>query len=264
MTLQRVAIPSPNYSSRGGSAVRLIVIHTAQGASTKEDLGAYFQGNVEASSHTGIDDELGVIATYVERAQKSWTQANANPYCVSTELCAWAEWSTAEWHGHPNILSNVAQWVAEEAAAFGIPIIGLNAGQAQGGASGVCQHVDLGSAGGGHWDAGPGFPMSEVLAMAGGQAPSTPSPQPPSPSAPAGPAPTLHVDYFGIDHNSTHSDVGVWQAQMSARGWSIGVDSIFGPQSEDVARSFQSEKGLAADGLVGPDTWSASWTAPVT
>ena len=48
--LKRVWIPSPNYSSRGGAGVRLIVIHTAEGARTIESLGSYFQGNVQASS----------------------------------------------------------------------------------------------------------------------------------------------------------------------------------------------------------------------
>src|SRR5215831_18174389 len=32
--LTRKAIPSPNYSSRGGASVRLIVLHTAEGATT--------------------------------------------------------------------------------------------------------------------------------------------------------------------------------------------------------------------------------------
>jgi peptidoglycan hydrolase-like protein with peptidoglycan-binding domain len=58
--------------------------------------------------------------------------------------------------------------------------------------------------------------------------------------------------------------VRTWQQQMRNRGWSIGVDGDFGPQSEDVARKFQREKGLTSDGLVGAQTWAASWNAPVT
>ena len=38
----------------------------------------------------------------------------------------------------------------------------------------MCQHADLGAAGGNHWDCGPGFPMGDVLAMAMGGA--TPAP----------------------------------------------------------------------------------------
>jgi hypothetical protein len=104
----------------------------------------------------------------VRRDYKSWTQGNANPYSVAAEMCAWAEWSYAQWQAHPQMLENTAAWVAEECAALSIPLVRLTASEAQGGAAGVCQHVDLGAAGGGHWDCGPGFPMDEVMAMAGG------------------------------------------------------------------------------------------------
>lgn len=59
-------------------------------------------------------------------------------------------------------------------------------------------------------------------------------------------------------------DVYVWQARMAERGWRIDVDGAFGPQSSNVARAFQADKGLVVDGIVGPVTWDAAWTAPVT
>jgi hypothetical protein len=127
------------------------------------------------SSHTGIDDTPGVIGEYVKRDKKAWTQGNANPYTVATELCAFAEWSPEEWDRHPNMLANCAQWIAEEAQFFGIPIRALSATEAQSGVAGVCQHVDLGAAGGGHWDCGPGFPMDQVIAMAKGDLVPTPA-----------------------------------------------------------------------------------------
>lgn len=55
-----------------------------------------------------------------------------------------------------------------------------------------------------------------------------------------------------------------WQKQMSRRGWRITADGYYGPQTEAVARAFQKEKGLSVDGLIGPRTWAAAWTAPVT
>jgi hypothetical protein len=175
VTLRRVAIPSPNYSSRG-SSVRLVVLHTAEGALTYQSLGSFFSNpSSGVSSHAGIDDTPNEIGIYVDRNNKAWTQGNANPYSVAAELCGFASWSLDEWHRHPVMLQNTAQWVAEECAAFGIPLVGLNASEAQGGAAGVCQHNDLGAAGGGHWDCGPGFPISEVLAMAGGAAGPTPT-----------------------------------------------------------------------------------------
>lgn len=267
MALKRKSMPSPNYSSRGGAAVRLIVVHTAEGATTIESLGNFFaSSSSEVSSHTGIDDKAGTIGEYVKRNNKAWTAANANPVAVQTELCAFAKWSHDEWMRHPNMLDNCAKWIAEEAAAFGIPITKLSASQAQGSGRGVCQHADLGSWGGGHWDCGGSFPLDYVLDIARSEKPS-PAPKPPpspGPPPPAGKAPPLHVDYFGQAHNAQHADVRTWQQKMSSRGWTIGVDQIYGPQSEHVCRQFQAEKGLAVDGLVGPDTWAKTWTAPVT
>lgn len=173
MPLKRVWIPSPNYSSRSGSGVRLIVLHTAEGARTIESLGGFFQGAVGASSHVGADDKPNTVGEYVKRANKAWTQSSFNSVAVSIELCAFASWSTDEWHRHPNMLENCALWIAEEAKYYGLPITRLNASQAQGSGRGVCQHVDLGSAGGGHHDCGSGFPMDYVLTMAHGGASSS-------------------------------------------------------------------------------------------
>jgi len=129
---------------------------------------------VQASSHVGADDKVNTVGEYVRRDNKAWTCAEFNPVSVQIELCAFASWSTAEWHNHPNMLANCAAWIAEEAAHYGIPITRLSSAQAQGSGRGVCQHVDLGSRGGGHHDCGSGFPMDEVLDMARGGTPPTP------------------------------------------------------------------------------------------
>ena len=59
-------------------------------------------------------------------------------------------------------------------------------------------------------------------------------------------------------------DVRTWQSQMRRRGWRIDVDGAYGPQSRQVCLAFQREKRLAVDGIVGPETWRAAWTAPIT
>jgi putative peptidoglycan binding protein/N-acetylmuramoyl-L-alanine amidase-like protein len=110
-------------------------------------------------------------------------------------------------------------------------------------------------------------------ASGGGVAPS-PTP-PPSSGGAAPPFPYPSSDYLGQPSSDPHchsgfyggvdtSNVRTWQQRMRDRGWSIGVDGKYGPQSEDVCRSFQQEKGLGVDGLCGPQTWGASWTAPIT
>ncbi len=55
-----------------------------------------------------------------------------------------------------------------------------------------------------------------------------------------------------------------WQARMKARGWTIGVDGQYGPETQKVCRQFQTEKKLSVDGGIGIQTWDAAWTAPIT
>lgn len=102
---------------------------------------------------------------------------------------------------------------------------------------------------------------AEILAMAaGGTVPAPPSSPPPSSSSgPAPPWPGVYLDDFTEDPAAA-----TWQAQMAARGWSITVDGCYGEQSAWICTLFQEEKGLEADGIVGPETWAATWAAPVT
>jgi hypothetical protein len=228
------------------------------GANGAYDCAKYFQGNVGASSHVCIDNNRGKIWEGVSRGNSAWTQCNYNGAAIACEQSGYASWSRQYWLDNRDAqLHNIADWLREESQKTGIPLVDLSSSAAQGSGRGVCYHSELGSTGCGHSDPGAGWPLDVVLKWAGGSGGTTPPPS-------GGTAPPLHVDYFGQSHNSTHGDVRTWQQQMYTRGWSISVDQIFGPQSETVCRQFQAEKGLAVDGLVGPQTWSTSWTAPIT
>jgi len=222
--LHRDVIPSPNYSSRGGSDVRLVVLHTAQGARTYQDLGAFFADpSSGVSSHVGIDDTPGVVGEYVHPEHKAWTAASANPVAVQAELCAFAEWSAAEWDAHPQMLSNTAAWVGEECRRFGLPIVAIDAAGVAAGLWGVCQHADLGAWGGGHWDCGPAFPMSRVIEAARGDWLGEPAlPEEPAPAEGEPMAVTETVTYRFNELGCFQASNGqLWQkySQDGGRTW---------------------------------------------
>lgn len=116
----------------------------------------------------------------------------------------------------------------------------------------------------------------DVVALLDRPAPTTPgkpAPQPGTnvPKAPRWPLPDGY--YFGekegpresVSGYYSHSaDLKAWQSQMRARGWKIDVDGRFGPQTRDVAKAFQREKGIPVTGHIWPATWRAAWEAPVT
>ncbi|MGH8877242.1 MAG: peptidoglycan-binding domain-containing protein [Stackebrandtia sp.] len=65
------------------------------------------------------------------------------------------------------------------------------------------------------------------------------------------------------DHgpNSWGTDtVIVWQAILAADGYLTyeGVDGYFGGETAEATKEWQAERGIEADGLVGPATWAAA------
>ena len=260
MSLKRMVIPSPNFSKRGASTVRLIVLHTAEGAGTIEALGNFFKNDrARVSSHAGIDDKPGIIGEYVQRQFKAWTQSNANPYSVSAELCAFAKWSPAEWDQHPQMLANTAAWIAEEARAFSIPIVKLTPAQARGGAKGVCPARGL--RGGRRWALGLRPWVSDRPSHRNGEwghgSHTT--------TIAACTSETVSSTARGLSSpvprpGSDRRYVGARCPAMAAADEEAGLEHRggrrYGPQSVDVCRKFQQEKGLAVDGLVGLQTWA--------
>jgi hypothetical protein len=102
---------------------------------------------------------------------------------------------------------------------------------------------------------------SAALSTAASSTPATPST-----SSGSSPLASSAPPYPGVQlrRGSRGAHVETVQAQLKARGWTISVDGSYGPGTEKVVRTFQQNKGLKADGVVGPVTWAAIWDLPVT
>lgn len=64
-------------------------------------------------------------------------------------------------------------------------------------------------------------------------------------------------DVHMLERGDEGADVSALQYLLTAHGVTTGVDGDFGPGTDSSVRSFQSSRGLTADGIVGPATWSA-------
>ena len=53
------------------------------------------------------------------------------------------------------------------------------------------------------------------------------------------------------------SDVAELQGQLASLGYDVAADGDFGPATAEAVKAFQISRGLDADGLVGPSTYSA-------
>ena len=87
------------------------------------------------------------------------------------------------------------------------------------------------------------------------------------------PAPTWSGRLFSYDHDAPQLygiDVQAWQRRMQQRGWNLKADGWYGPLSAAACEAFQTEfahdpaPGLTVDGIVGPYTWAAAFTIPIT
>jgi peptidoglycan hydrolase-like protein with peptidoglycan-binding domain len=73
----------------------------------------------------------------------------------------------------------------------------------------------------------------------------------------AGPLTFSELIKIGIVRSGQSGDqVRALQHLLSAKyGYTLAVDGVFGSQTDSAVKDFQGSKGLAVDGLVGPQTW---------
>jgi hypothetical protein len=158
---------SPSHSSRNGAQVRLLAIHTAEGATTAAGLANYLANpDNQVSYHDVADDSNGVQC--VEYVDKARALRSGNPVSDNFCLTAFAAWSRTTWLSHTGMVERAAAWIAARAQARGIPIVKLSSADVAAGKSGVIGHWDwtVGMKDGSHTDPGSNFPWDVVMLWA--------------------------------------------------------------------------------------------------
>ena len=60
-----------------------------------------------------------------------------------------------------------------------------------------------------------------------------------------------------VKSGSNGHPIKTLQYLLRARGHTVAVDGVFGPNTEAAVKAFQASHGAAVDGIVGPVTWVA-------
>jgi hypothetical protein len=195
---------------------------------------------------------------HVDTANRAWHGMAHNDYSigVETEGCGSPPHAEPLTEHQLNQFAALMKWANQ---THGVPLVlsesvtqpGLNYHNCKGGPATGCPCDIRKNA------------RAEILRRAGSAtAPPTPTPTPPPTTGAAPPFPGRILTL--TNPMMQGADVQQWQGQMRNRGWAIDVDGWYGNGSKTVCTQFQQEKGLQVDGQVGPQTWAAAWTAPVT
>lgn len=173
-------VPTP-----GTRRIDWLVLHSAENpehAESAERIGAYFRDDPDhrkASTHYGADS-TGIVQ-YLPDDVIAYAAGGANLYGLHIEQAGRASQTEQEWRddfGHP-MLAHVAQWIADKATEYSVPIVYVNAAGLQAGLRGVTTHdqVSIAFRKDDHWDPGPDYPIGYVIRLATILA-QTPEPQP--------------------------------------------------------------------------------------
>lgn len=264
----QIRLTPKQKGTRSGTKIGFIQLHHQ--ASTNDDatINMMVSGSRQVSANYTVSNE-GRATLVVDENERAWTSGSPidDKAAITFEI---ENESTNGWTISAKAFEKVAQMVAEISGRYGIPLDRTH----------VYGHRELYQRyRRSYATACPGgLDLDGVVRRAaeirGGAAPASPSA--PAPAIPGVPAPGFPLPggwYFGPKSGPKESVSGYfsyrdnlrqWQQRMHDRGWDIGVDGLYGPNTASVARHFQAEKGLGIDGLIGPATWAAAWTAPIT
>jgi len=103
-------VASPNYSSRNGTAISALVMHTVQGSYSS--CVSWFQNpSAHASAHYVIRSSDGQICQMVRESYKAWHIGSENPYTIGYEHEGYIEqtgwYTTAMYTSSSNLTKNI-------------------------------------------------------------------------------------------------------------------------------------------------------------
>ena len=243
--------PSPNFSSRRGARVDLIVLHDCEGG-YEGSVQWFAMSRSNVSAHIVVREDGGEATQMVDLADNAWHACAFNRRSVGMEMGGFASRGFSE-----PLLTTAARISAYFCHHLQIPVRHARAGVGPG----IASHYDLGAAGGGHHDPSdnPAFMETFVQTVNDeyrkGHFPDiweSRKQQIPCLLSPKNSqsVPTTSTAPAALDVRTING----LQDALKMLGYRVTVDGDYGPETRQVVTSFQMQVGIVADGIAGPQT----------
>jgi N-acetyl-anhydromuramyl-L-alanine amidase AmpD len=244
--------PSPNFSSRRGTRVDLIVLHDCEGG-YDGSIRWFEMSRSNVSAHYVVREDGGEATQMVDLADNAWHACAFNRRSVGVEMGGFAN------RGFDTpLLAATARIFAYLCHHLQIPVRHARAGVGPG----VASHSDLGAAGGNHHDPSDDpFFMERFVSMVDDEHRKDHFPDVWDPHKPQKPCllspddglPLSPVISAAPAAPDVHTISGLQQA-LTMLGYRIAVDGDYGPETRQAVTSFQMNSGVVADGIAGAQT----------
>lgn len=249
------SVQSPNYNSRGGQTVRLIVVHDCEG-NENGAVSWFADPRSQVSAHAVLAADGKRFTRMVDWRNRAWHACAFNSVSEGIEMAGFSAkgFDAPEWDA-------AAALVAWRLKENNLPPVWAHGGNGQG----FTSHFDLGAAGGGHTDPTTdtatwlAFTHRVETAYAEGVA----EPQWDTPLTAQPPArPADYTPHASVLHGFETGTLEWVQSRLNALGYNppgqpLIVDGIYGPDTWNAVARYQMARGLSPDGNPGPLTIAA-------
>ncbi len=235
-----------NYYPFRGRDIQGIVVHTAEGGRVAKNIAKYLSETERtASAHVVIDDKS--IVNLLPDDFTAFHVRGHNSKSLGLELAYFAsEWGQDKEY-EDALITTAAKWATDKCEAYDIPARRLNINEWLKGQRGFISHAELDPVR--RTDPGINFPWEQFFTLIKGKAYRKAQRQAPKWN---GRILVVQAPYIKGD------DVSQWQDAAGG----LTVDGVYGRNSAKRCREIQKLAGLVQDGLVGPQTWYATFGLP--
>tara|TARA_Y100000996_G_scaffold331820_1_gene268090 strand:- start:1162 stop:1938 length:777 start_codon:yes stop_codon:yes gene_type:complete len=235
-----------NYYPKRSRDIQGIVVHTAEGGTNATAIAKYLsQTDRVASAHVVIDSEK--IVNLLPDDYTAFHVRSHNSKSLGLEIAYYASnWGTDKEY-EDKVITLTAKWCAEKSEVYSIPVRRISYEDWLKGEKGYISHSELDPER--RSDPGANFPWEKLFTLIKGKAYRKAQRQ----------APKWNGRVFINTHPSIKGD-DVAQWQDAAGG--ITADGYYGRNSTLRCKEIQKKAGLVEDGIVGPQTWYATFKQP--